>query len=200
MMRKLFALVFLLFICKASFAQFIFDIKGKNLSYVKGFEKSAKGKITTLSAHYINPPDVAQPVVYRRAEANVPDLLVYYFPNVQDSTINYILYEWDEANFAKDAQAVKQPAAKLEQYISRYKALLAKVSADFGNPETTGSLDNTSLIETGRFKRKDIFVKNGIEVEMYIALSNKQVNNGIVSIMPTHRIRMYVRQTNTDSR
>ncbi|RFZ84559.1 hypothetical protein DYU05_02770 [Mucilaginibacter terrenus] len=185
--------VFLTSVRSAAYAQIIFDVKGKTMEYVKTFEKAAKSTPVFLENTYLNAPGVGQPVVYLREEKLLPNVLVYYFPNTRDSTINYILYELDESNFGKDQQAIKRPVEDLLPFIDRYKKFLTQAQAIFGPGESSGSLDDTSAIESGRFKRTDKFSKDGVEVEMYIVLSNKQETNGIVSITPTHRLRVYVR-------
>ena len=175
------------------FAQYIFDIKSKTIDYARGYEKTVNGIPADATSDYLSGPGIGQPVVYRRKEKLLPDLLVYYFPNTKDSTINYILYEWDEANFTKSRQAVRQPLEKLKPYIDKYLRIKVQAEARFGKGETGGSANDPALIETGKFKLKDGFAKDGVTVEMYVILSNKQETNGIVSILPTHRIRMYVR-------
>ncbi|RWY54235.1 hypothetical protein [Mucilaginibacter gilvus] len=173
-----------------SYAQYIFDLKGKRLNDARKIEK---GKQVDLASDYLSGPGIGQPLVFRRKEKLLPDLLVYYFPNTKDSTLNYILYEWDDTNFAKTGDAVKLPQEKLNPYIDKYLSLTKLATAHFGKPQTTGVVSNVATIATGRFKETDTFAKDGISVEMYIVLSNKQETNGIVSILPTHRIRMFVR-------
>ncbi|OOQ61883.1 hypothetical protein [Mucilaginibacter pedocola] len=175
-----------------AFAQYTFDIKGKTMAYARGVEKAAKSTIIEPASEYLSGEGIGQPEIFRRKETSLPDLLVYYFPNTKDSTINYILYEWDETNFSKNRDAIKKPLSVLQPYIDRYVLVEKQAEAVFGKPETEGSVSDVSLIENGRFKRKDNFEKDGASVEMYIVLSNKQETNGIVSIMPTHRVRMYI--------
>ncbi|MEO7212215.1 MAG: hypothetical protein ABIR72_13275 [Mucilaginibacter sp.] len=193
-MKKIALLVFFVTgFAVQSYAQYVFDIKGKTMKYARGYEKAARGIPVETTETYIDGPGVGQPLIFRRQEKLLPNLLVYYFPNVKDSTINYILYEWDDTNFAKNRQTVKQPLTALQPYIDKYQTIKKQAEAFFGKAETSGSVNDVALIETGRFKRKDNFVKDGVYVEMYIVLSNKQETNGIVSIMPTHRVRMFVK-------
>ncbi len=163
------------------------------MAYARAYEKSAKSTVVEPTSTYISGEGIGQPEIFRRVEKLLPDLLVYYFPNTKDSTINYILYEWDATNFAKNHDVAKQPLAALQAYIDKYIAVQKQAEAYFGKPETSGSVTDVSLIETGRFKRVDNFKKDGVSVELYIVLSNKQETNGIVSIMPTHRVRMFVK-------
>jgi hypothetical protein len=183
-----------------SFGQYTFDIKGKTIAYARSYEKAAKSTTVEPTTNYISGEGVGQPEIFRRKEKSLPDLLVYYFPNTKDSTINYILYEWDDSNFAKGHDAIKQPLTALQPYIDKYLSVQKQAETVFGKAETSGSADDVSLIETGRFKRKDLFAKDGVSVEMYVVLSNKMETNGIVSIMPTHRLRMYVRMEAEESR
>ncbi|PAW94017.1 hypothetical protein CKK33_11140 [Mucilaginibacter sp. MD40] len=185
------------FFCQFTTAQINFDIKNKNIAEIRSYETNLKSKPVDLWSTYINPPGIADPVVFERPEKNVPNLWVYYFANAKDSTINNILYEWDDSNFTEDHHATTQPTTVLMNYVNKYKELLAQVSANYGTPETTGSIEDLSAIETGRVKRKDVFRKNGVEVEMYIVLSNNELTNGIVTISPTHRIRLYIRPANS---
>ena len=163
------------------------------MEYTRGFQKAEKSTPVDPMSNYTSGPGIGQPEVFRRKEKSLPDLLVYYFPNIKDSTINYILYEWDEANFSKNRDAVKQPLTVLQPYIDKYLSIQKQAEAFFGKAETSGTVNDVALLETGRFKRKDDFKKDDVSVEMYIVLSNKQETNGIVSILPTHRVRMYVR-------
>ncbi|QXV63929.1 hypothetical protein INP83_12540 [Mucilaginibacter sp. 21P] len=186
-------LLFIAICCETAVAQLIFDFKDKHISEIRNREIASNSKLVTPSSTYMNPPGIADPVVFERQEATVPNLWVYYFPNAKDSTINNVMYEWDDSNFTSDHHSTTQPISVLNNYITKYKELLKQVGDTYGKPQTTGSLDDTSLIEAGKFKRKDVFTKNGTEVEMYIVLSNKEITSGIVTISPTHRIRMYVR-------
>ncbi|RFZ94068.1 hypothetical protein D0C36_00460 [Mucilaginibacter conchicola] len=189
------ALLFIAICCETSVAQLIFNFKDKHISEIRNNEIASNSKQVTPSSTYMNPPGIADPVVFERQEATVPNLWVYYFPNAKDSTINNVMYEWDDSNFAPDHHSSPESPEVLNNYITKYKELLKQVSANYGKPETTGSIDDLSLIESGKFKRKDVFSKNGVDVEMYIVLSNKEITSGVVTISPTHRIRMYVKPT-----
>ncbi|MBL4677844.1 MAG: hypothetical protein JKY70_16820 [Mucilaginibacter sp.] len=189
------ALLFIAICCENSVAQLIFNFKDKHISEIRNNEIASNSKQVTPSSTYMNPPGIADPVVFERAETTVPNLWVYYFPNAKDSTINNVMYEWDDSNFATDHHASPQTPEVLNNYITKYKELLKQVGATYGKPETTGSIDDLSLIEAGKFKRKDVFSKNGIDVEMYIVLSNKEITSGVVTISPTHRIRVYIKPT-----
>lgn len=162
------------------------------MAYVRDYEKKAKSSPVEPSSQYTSGPDIGQPLIYRRTEKLLPDMLVYYFPNTKDSTIHAILYEWDESNFTKNHEANQQSVEKLKPYIDKYLAVKSKAEAFFGSGETSGSANDLALIATGRFKLKENFSKDGVTLEMYIVLSNKLETNGIVNILPTHRVRMYV--------
>lgn len=43
----------------------------------------------------------AQPIKCLRKEKVIPDLSAFYFFKKADSTMSYILYEWDVSNFEK---------------------------------------------------------------------------------------------------
>jgi hypothetical protein len=191
-MKKILLLIIVLGISYTSFAQITFDIKGKTLDYFRKYEQAAKSTPIKNNSQFISFDGTGQPVIFRRKEKQLPDVLVSYFPK-KDSTISYISYEWDGAGFMKDHRIAKQPVDSLKIYIEKYKALLSLVKAEFGEGKSTGSLDNLLLIETGDFQQIDTFNKNDISVEMYIDLSNLQASNGLITILPTRRIRLYVK-------
>jgi hypothetical protein len=192
MKQSLSLLILLLAFTLSSYSQITADIKGKTLGYFRKSEQAAKSTFVENETKFVSFDGTGQPVVFRRKEKLLPDLLVYYFPK-KDSTIAYILYEWDEANFTKDHQVSKKSTDSLRIYIDKYKELLTLVKAAFGEGKSAGSLKDLSLIETGHFQQIDTSSKNGISVKMYIDLSNLMASNGMMTIVPTHRIRVYIK-------
>jgi hypothetical protein len=192
-MKKLLSLSILLLAFNfSSYSQITADIKDKTLSYFREYEQAANSVFVKNETEFVSFDGTGQPSVFRRKEKFLPDLLVSYFPK-KDSTISYISYEWDEKNFIKDHRVPKQPIDSLKIYIDKYNELLGLVKVAFGEGKSTGSLNDLSLIETGKFQQMDNFSKNNIAVEMYIVLSNLQASNGFMTVAPTHRIRIYVR-------
>ena len=63
-------------------------------------ERLGGERISTTSNH-ISFRGEAQPIKFLRKEKEIPDLTVYYFFKKADSTMSYILYEWDISNFEK---------------------------------------------------------------------------------------------------
>lgn len=136
----------------------------------------------------------AQPIIYRRKEKNIPDLLVQYSFSKKDSIINNVLYEWDTYNFEK--QNNNQKTEKFEKsLIEKYKTLKKYLINKFGQPETKNNYSNLA-----KYEQKNFFEENSnwkpndsIEIEMYAIVSNHFENKGSITINPTHRIRLYVR-------
>jgi hypothetical protein len=190
--KKIIAILILLSCPVVIFAQIALDIKHKNVVEFIKQEAEIKSIPFEIETQYITGRNVGQPIGYRRKEKDkkLPDLLVYYFPLKTDSSIYRVLYEWDETNFTH--QASKHSVDSLQAFIKKYKELLALVQKQFGEGTTTGSLDDLSQIEAGKFDRKDNFSKDSVEVEMYVTLSNKYLQQGNVTITPAHRIRLYI--------
>ncbi|MFC0517816.1 hypothetical protein ACFFGT_26625 [Mucilaginibacter angelicae] len=198
-MKKAIVVFILLLICPvAIFAQITLDIKHKKVNELVKLETANKSIPFKIETQYLIGRNVAQPIVYRRKEKDrkLPDLLVYYFPLKTDSSIYEVLYEWDETNFTH--QASKHSVDSLQSFIKKYQELLALVKKQFGEGTTTGSLNDLAQTDSGKFDRKDNFSRDSVEVEMYVTLSNKYLKQGNVTITPTQRIRLYVKNSNTN--
>jgi hypothetical protein len=173
------------------------DIHTNKLGDFIKLEQSHDGKEIERKSTYISERGVAQPIIYRRKEEKVPDLLSYYFYYENDSTIKYVLYEWDESNFTGFVENAKKTSAEIANFIKKYNQLYAQIAKKYGKSEQEGDLTDVSLIEKG-MTRKDKWKPNdSTEIEMYTTLSNKYEKRGMVTINPTYRIRLYVRNTKT---
>jgi hypothetical protein len=173
------------------------DIHGNRLRDFINLEKSLDSKNVKSESNYVSERGVAQPEIYRRKEEKVPDLLSYYFYYEKDSTINYILYEWDESNFAGFKENATKTNAEIANFIEKYNQLYTQVAAKYGKSEQKGDLTDISLAEKGMTRTDNWRPNDSTEIEMYTTLSNKYEKKGAVTTNPTYRIRLYIRNTKT---
>jgi hypothetical protein len=132
---------------------------------------------------FISLPGVAQPLEFRRKEEAIPDLVAYYFYFTNDSTIDYILYEWDDENVKGHQEAVKKSSKETNAFIDKYKGLYRQISQTFGKSESDGSLTDLSKIETGGFNKGDVWKPDdSTKIDLSLVLSSKYETNGPVSI------------------
>jgi len=193
-MRNLFTLG-LLFIGITVFGQeFGFDIHNTSLNeYIQMEEKLGSERIPTTSNHVSFSGD-AQPIKFKRKEKKISDLISYYFFKEKDSTMSYVLYEWDVSNFEKKDNNQK-PKKYQKAFISKYKELKEKISTEFGKPKTKSNYSNISRLDSiNTFVESSIWKPNdSTEIEMYATISNYYEKKGAMTINPVHRIRLYVR-------
>lgn len=163
--------------------EFDFEIQGKTLSDYIALEEKLGSQLTPTTSNHISGKGIAQPIKYQRKENFIPDLISYYFFQEQDSTMTYILHEWDVRNFDKSSnnkQSEKFQIALQE----KYNALKSQISEIYGASQTELKSNQTT----------DIWqLNNGVEIEMYIVISNNYKKKGIITINPTHRIRLYIK-------
>ncbi len=168
------------------------DIVDKKLSYFISQEDKLGSKIFVNSANHISGKGIAQPVIYEREEENLPNLLVYYFYYESDSTIDYILYEWDEINFIGYDSAKVKSREELNFYVERFKILKKGFVSKFGESEGWGSIDEEK-IESGSFVRSDEWNRQEkTNLDLSISITN-HVKEDRFSMHPYHRIRLYVK-------
>jgi len=185
----------ILFISTSVFGQeYNFNIHNTSLTeYMKMEERLGSERIATTSNH-VSFSGEAQPIKFLRKENVIPDLTVYYFFKKADSTMSYVLYEWDVANF--ENQDNNQKSEEFQKaLIAKYKGLKKDISIDFGQPEIKKNYSNISrldsintFVESSKWKPND-----STEIEMYATVSNYYEKNGAVTINPVHRIRLYIR-------
>jgi hypothetical protein len=174
--------------------EIITEIRAKKVSYFINIENKLKSELFDTNQTYMSMDDSAQPIIYRRKEKNIPDLLVHYSFSKKDSIINNVLYEWDAYNFEK--QDNNQKTENFEKsLIEKYKNLKKSLINKFGQPETKNNYSNLA-----KYEQKNFFEENSnwkpndsTEIEMYAVVSNHYENKGAVTINPTHRIRLYIR-------
>jgi len=177
-----------------SFSQeFLLDIHKNKLSDFVAFEQNLGSKRLENSSNYISQQGVAQPIQFRREQKGLPDLFAYYFFYQKDSTINYVLYEWDDNNSNGHKPIPKKSFEEIKLFIDKYKELHSLLYAAYGKSKTNGDLNDLSKIETGDFRKEDTWdMVDSSKIELSIVLSNKYEKNGAVTISRTYRIRLYI--------
>jgi hypothetical protein len=173
------------------------DVHANRLRDFINLEQSLGSKKVKSESNYVSERGVAQPEIYKRTEEKVPDLLSYYFYYEKDSTIDYILYEWDESNFTGFKENATKTNAEIATFIEKYNQLYAQVAAKYGKSQQKGDLTDISLAEKGMTRTDNWRPNDSTEIEMYTTLSNKYEKRGAVTTNPTYRIRLYVRNTKT---
>lgn len=194
-MKDTLLLAFVIIQFNLAFSQKIsIEIQGKKIGYFVDIEKKMKSELFNTNQTYLSMDDSAQPYIYKRKEREIPDLLVEYSFSKKDSIINQVLYEWDVSNFEKKDNNIKSEKFN-KALIKKYEDLLKIITSKYGKSEIEGSLDNLKDIETSRgLKRNDSWKPNdSLTIEMYTAISNYYKKEGFVTVNPTHRIRLYVR-------
>ena len=185
----------ILFISTSVFGQeFNFDIHNTSLAeYLEMEENLGSEKIPTTSNH-VSFGGNAQPIKYLRKEKVIPDLTSFYFFKKADSTMSYVLYEWDVSNFEK--QDNNQKAEKFQKaLIAKYKGLKKEISNEFGQPEVKKNYSNISRLDSiNTFVESSTWKPNdSTEIEMYTTVSNYYEKKGAMTINPVHRIRLYIK-------
>lgn len=145
---------------------------------------------------YLERKGVAQPLLFRRKEWVVPDLVSYYFFYEQDSSIHYVLYEWDDTNFKERSELEVKSDTEIEAFVEKYKEICAQLTQVYGESKSEGSLADLSKVKNGGLTKKDYWYPDErTEIELYTTLSSRYEKRGFITIMPTYRIRLYIRKT-----
>jgi len=191
-MKKTVLLLYFTLCSISLLAQINLNIKNKNVNFFRNLEVNNKSELIKDESDNVSVNDVGQPIIYKRKQVALPDLKVYYFPFKSDSTIAYILYEWQE-NYTR-GQALTKPTA----FIEKYAELLNLVTATYGKSQSEGDLADTSLIAKDGLTRTDNWENDTTNIQMYITVSDKHVVQTNMEIKPTRVIRLYVNQPGKD--
>jgi hypothetical protein len=188
----------LFLITSSAFSQMLeLDIHKNRLADFLKIEQSLGSERLESKSNYISQKGVAQPIQFKRKQNGIPDLICYYFYFQNDSTIDYILYEWDEGNFEGNNENLKKSPKEINAFIDKYNGLYNQISQAYGESKSEGSLNDLSKIEEGDFKKEDIWKPNdSTEIKSYIVLSSKYEKKGAMTINPAYRIRLYVSSLN----
>ena len=192
-MKKL--IIVILFFSTSVYAQeFNFEIHNTKLTeYLKMEERLGSERIPTTSNH-VSFGGEAQPIKFLRKEKIIPDLTAYYFFKKKDSTMSYVLYEWDVSNFEKQDNNQKSDIFQ-KALIAKYTELKKHISKNFGQPVVKRNYANISQLDSiNTFVESSTWKPNdSTEIEMYATVSNYYERKGAMTISPTHRIRLYIK-------
>ena|SRR5690606_9094187 len=192
-MRKI--LYLLILVQSIAFGQKIeFDIHNTTLNQYIQNELKQGSKQIPITSNHVSFNGEAQPIQFLKKNKIIPDLITYYFFKEKDSTMSYILYEWDVYNFEK--QDNNQKSKKFQNaLIKKYKNLKKEISSTFGEPIVKKNYSNISkldsintFIESSNWNPND-----STELELYTTVSNYYEKEAFRTINPTHRIRLYIR-------
>jgi len=196
MFKKLFILTTFLVAGIAGYGQIVHpELIGQKIAVAIKQEQQLKSKIYKGGGDILTPKDMAFPIRYIREEKNIPNLIVQYTFSKNDSVIHNIEYQWDARNFNESDHNVK-PISFDKVLIERYNGLLAFFTKKYGPGTAKGDLTNLAKIDSlGGLTRTDKWNTNGqVDVLMYTAISNYHQAQPHASIIPTHRIRVYLAQ------
>ncbi|AYN02356.1 hypothetical protein [Chryseobacterium sp. 3008163] len=150
-------------------------------------------KLFKSNEDYVSIRPVLQPVIFERKEKDIPNLLVFYTQYKEDSTLSEILYEWDVSNFEK-GDNVKKSLAFNKAMVKKYQDIITEISKKYGKSVQNGNLENLKnlILEEGVNREDEWSINDSLKINSYITLSEYYNKNGMVTIAPTHRIRVYV--------
>lgn len=189
--------LFCIFFASAFSQSFELDIHKHKLEDCLKMEAALGSTPVTDETKFISESGVAQPVLFQRREHDLPDLRCYYFYFQKDSTMDYVLYEWDVRNFNKDDDSIKIPDKEIDAFIEKYKRLYSLITKDYGVSKGDGILDDKSKIAEGDFRKEDTWTPNdSTKIDLYLNLSSKYERHGAVSIPCVYQIRFYVYNIN----
>lgn len=191
-MRKFFGLI--LFLSQIFYSQNLIrtDIQDKKLEDFVKFENEIGSKLYKSDESHISFKPVLQPVIFERKEKLIPNLLVFYTPYKDGSTISEILYEWDVRNFNK-SDVVKKSLSFDKAMIKKYREIVDGISKKYGKSIQEGNMDDLSLLNSDVIKRSDRWkINDSFTINSHIILSEYYKKDSMITTIPTHKIRLYV--------
>lgn len=194
---KILITLVLLFIESNTFGQeYQFDILNTSLKEYILLEKELGSEIIQSNSNHISFTGEAQPIKFKRTQKIIPNLVTYLYFQKKDSTMSKVLYEWDIKNDNKSGE--KQSNKFIKKLIKQHKKLEKLLTKLYGKPEGFGNLSEIEKVDkNGGLKRNCKWYPNDrTTIELYIVTSNYTEKRGIISIKPTHRIRLYIRKVN----
>lgn len=170
------------------------DIHGRKLGYFIMIENKLKSEVFTSRHPFSSDPDLPPPVIYRRKEKNIPDLLVYYFYNGADSTINRIIYVWDTNNFPTDNLTDKKIAPKSRAaLVERYRRICRQVELKYGASKSSGNVKDLSKVNLTSASRSDDWLPTDYtRITAYLHLSDEDEKHGSITIPAANNVRLFV--------
>ncbi len=183
--------------------EFKFDIHNISLNeYIEMENNLGSEKIPNIRNH-ISLSDNAQPIKFKRKQKIISDLVAYYYFKKKDSTMSYILYEWDESLLTLKSKTNDKKSEKYQKaLIKKYNGLEKTITSIYGKSESEGDLSNLKQAneKSGLNKKDKWFPNDSTEIEMYTSISNYYEKKGAMTITPTHRIRLYIRNTKKEKK
>jgi hypothetical protein len=194
-MTKQITIVFLLISSSIFGQEFIFDIHNSSLHECLQIEKELNSNEIETTSNHVSFSGDAQPIKYIRKEMLIPDLTVFYYFQIVDTTISSIKYEWDISNFEKQDNNQKSDEFQ-DALIAKYKDLKKKISSEYGEPEVKKNYSNISRLDSINtfVESSNWYPNDSTEIEMYATVSNYYEKKGAMTINPVHRIRLYVKK------
>jgi hypothetical protein len=198
-LRKIFILGILLIGITVYGQEFNFDIHNTTLNEYLEMERNLGSEQIPNIRNHIS-ADNAQPIKFKREQKVISDLVGYYYFKKKDSTMSHILYEWDESLLTLKANTNDKKSKKYQKALIRKFNELEKMITDiYGEPISEGDLSDLRIanddIKGGLKKNVKWFPNDSTEIEMYANVSNYYEKRGMVTTSPTHRIRLYIRNT-----
>ncbi|MEG9328135.1 hypothetical protein V6B16_09355 [Salinimicrobium catena] len=188
----------------ATFGQeFGFDIHKTSLDQYIQMEEDLGSESLPVTSNHVSFSGNAQPLKFRRRQEGIPDLMAYYYFKEKDSTMSHVLYEWDESRQAKNTDLDSKKSREYQKaLIRKFNQLEERISDRYGEPETTGDLSDLEQADKkSGLEKKDLWRPNdSTEIELYTVISNYYEKRGMITITPTHRIRLEVRNTKKEKK
>ena len=184
--------------------EFNFDIHNTTLNEYLEIERNLGSEQIPNIRNHIS-ADNAQPIKFKRKQKIISDLVGHYYFKKKDSSMSYLLYEWDESLLTLKANTNDKKSKKYQKALIRKFNELEKMISDiYGKPVSEGNLSDLRIAnddEKGGLKKNvKWFPNDSTEIEMYANVSNYYEKRGMVTTSPTHRIRLYVRNTKKEER
>ena len=203
-LRKTFILGFLLIGIAVHAQEFNFDIHNTTLNEYLEMERNLGSEQIPNIRNHVS-ADNAQPIKFKRKQKGISDLVGYYYFKKKDSTMSRILYEWDESLLTLKANTNDKKSKKYQKALIRKFNELEKMISDiYGEPISEGNLSDLRIanddIKGGLKKNVKWYPNDSTEIEMYANVSNYYEKRGMVTTAPTHRIRLYIRNTKKEDK
>lgn len=198
-LRETFLIGFLLITITVFGQEFNFDIHNTTLSEYLEMEQNLESEQIPNIRNHVSSIN-AQPIKFKREQKIISDLVGYYYFKKKDSTMSHILYEWDESLLTLKSNTNNKKSKKYQKaLIRKFNELEKMIAVTFGEPVSEGDLSDLRIanddVKGGLKKNVKWFPSDSTEIEMYANVSNYYEKRGIITIAPTHRIRLYIRNT-----
>ncbi|WP_316820822.1 hypothetical protein [Pedobacter gandavensis] len=143
------------------------DIVGKKMSFFEKLEKKYNGKVYETDGDVIIPGGMATPIMYKRVQKGMPDLIVNYVFTEKDSLMHTVEYEWDVSNYfdkVDDTSSMFRNA-----FVKKYSELLTLLSSRYGTSKPKGELADFFKIDAPKkLSKSDRWITNeNTEVKLY---------------------------------